>query len=172
MKGQLLLRQQVSEMDGFSKVLVTGGAGFIGSHLIDGLMSRGFCVRVVDNLSNGNIRNLESWLDDPRFEFVRGDLKNPKVALRSVDDVGMVFHLAANSEVRMGETGPSVLFDENLLVTFNLLEAMRKSEKAKLMVFASSSLFTVSRIGFRLLKVMCFFCRFLFMGRLNLGVNR
>lgn len=129
----------MSEMKKFSKILVTGGAGFIGSHLVDRLMGRDFSVKVVDNLSVGSAENIKSWLDNPCFKFVHGDLKDPSVACESIDDVEVVVHLAANSEVRVGETDPSVHFNENLLVTFNLLEAMRKSEEAKFMVFASSS---------------------------------
>lgn len=122
-----------------AKVLVTGGAGFIGSHLVDALMAKGFHVRVVDNLSSGSLKNVESWLGDSRFELVRGDLKDLNVACRSVDDVKVAFHLAANPDVRLGEVDPSVHFRENLLVTFNVLEAMRKSETAKRIVFASTS---------------------------------
>jgi UDP-glucose 4-epimerase len=125
--------------DAVGKVLVTGGAGFIGSHLVDSLMDRGYSVRVLDDLSNGSLKNLGRWLADPRFEFVQGDLKSLDVAKRGVEDVETVFHLAANPDIRLGESDPSVHFNENLLVTFNLLEAMRKSEKAKLMVFASTS---------------------------------
>jgi len=121
------------------KVLVTGGAGFVGSHLVDGLMDRGSGVGVLDDLSNGSLKNVERWLDDSRFEFVQGDLKNPDVARKGVRDVETVFHLAANPDIRLGESDPSVHFNENLLVTFNLLEAMRKSKMAKLMVFASTS---------------------------------
>lgn len=120
------------------KVLVTGGAGFIGSHLVDSLMVRGFHVRVVDNLSSGDVNNIKVWFGNERFEFVEGDLKDSEVALKSVDDVGLVFHLAANPDVRLGSAYPRVHFCENLLVTFNVLEAMRKSEKAKRIVFAST----------------------------------
>jgi UDP-glucose 4-epimerase len=123
----------------FAKVLVTGGAGFIGSHLVDTLMVRGFHVRVVDNLSSGNLKNVESWTENSRFELVHEDLKDLNVACRSVEDVEVVFHLAANPDVRLGEVDPSVHFRENLLVTFNVLEAMRKSERAKRIVFASTS---------------------------------
>lgn len=69
----------------FSKVLVTGGAGFIGSHLVDRLMSIGYSVRVVDNLSSGSLGNVKVWLGDSRFEFVRGDLKDLNVAKSCVD---------------------------------------------------------------------------------------
>jgi len=121
------------------KVLVTGGAGFIGSHLVDALMSRGYFVRVVDNLSDGSIENIKQWLNNGHFEFIKGDLKDSAVASKSVNGTVLVFHLAANPDVRLGETAPSKHFDENLLVTFNVLEAMRKSETAKRIVFASTS---------------------------------
>jgi UDP-glucose 4-epimerase len=124
---------------GVGTVLVTGGAGFIGSHLVDALMEKGYRVRVVDNLSNGTTENIRRWLGDLRFEFVEGDLKRPEVANKSVEGMSVVFHLAANPDVRLGASDPSVHFDENLIVTFNLLEAMRKSETAKRIVFASTS---------------------------------
>jgi len=127
-------------MDRFSKVLVTGGAGFIGSHLVDALMGQtNFFVRVVDNLSSGDVRNINRWFGDSRFEFIRGDLKEYKIALKSVSSMDLIFHLAANPDVRLGESSPSLHFNENLLATLNVLEAMRKSEKVKYIVFASTS---------------------------------
>jgi len=123
----------------FSRVLVTGGAGFIGSHIVDHLMQIGVFVRVVDNLSSRNLQNVKRWLDDSCFEFVKGDLKNLSVTEKATDDVEIVFHLAANSEVRAAEVDPSIHFRENLLTTSNVLEAMRKSERAKHIVFFSSS---------------------------------
>lgn len=122
-----------------AKLLITGGAGFIGSHLVDSLMNRGYQIRVVDNLSSGKVNNIEPWLKKASFEFLGGDLKNQDTAFKVVDDVEAVFHLAADPDVRSGEASPSVHFEENLLVTFNLLEAMRHSRQAKHMVFASSS---------------------------------
>jgi len=118
---------------------VTGGAGFIESHLVDVLLGKGFRVRIVDNLSGGSLENIKCWFDDSKFEFVKGDLKDPEIAFESVDGVDLVFHLAANPDVRLGESDPAVHFSENLLVTFNVLEAMRKSEKARRVVFASTS---------------------------------
>ena len=126
-------------MKKFSKVLVTGGAGFIGSYLVDCLMRMDCFVRVVDDLSGGSLDNVRVWVDSERFEFVRGDLKDSGVAEKSVDGVEVVFHLAANPEVRVAEVDPSVHFRENLLTTFNVLEAVRKSETAGLIVFFSSS---------------------------------
>ena len=121
------------------KVLVTGGCGFIGSHLVDALLREGSIVRVVDDLSSGSRANVTQWEDHARFELVVGDLKSMAVAEQGVDGVELVFHLAANPDVRLGASEPRVHFDENLLVTFNVLEAMRKSMKAGRVVFASTS---------------------------------
>lgn len=122
------------------RVVVTGGAGFVGSHLVDALMKRGkYYVRVVDNLSSGNLENVRRWFGDKRFEFLDGDLKDPELASECVEGNEIVFHLAANPDVRLGEVDPAVHFNENLLATFNILEAMKKSETAKQIVFASTS---------------------------------
>jgi UDP-glucose 4-epimerase len=127
-------------MSKLSRIVVTGGAGFIGSHLVDALMTKGdFLLRVVDDLSSGDSKNLSRWIDNPCFEFIRGDLKDTEIALKCLDGVDLVFHLAANPDVRLGEVDPSAHFRENLLLTFNVLEAMRKSENAKRIIFASTS---------------------------------
>ena len=138
-KLKALYSHLVMCMGGSRMVVVTGGAGFIGSHLVDSLMFKGFHVRILDNLSGGDVGNVERWFGDGRFEFVEGDLKDFCVCEKAVDGADVVFHLAANPDVRLGESDPSVHFRENLLVTFNVLEAMRKSEAAKRIVFASTS---------------------------------
>jgi UDP-glucose 4-epimerase len=120
------------------RVLVTGGAGFIGSHVVDRLVNEGFRVRVVDNLSSGRLVNIKRHIESSAIELVVGDLKDPEVALRVVDGVDTVFHYAANPEVRVSTTNPEVHFNENIVATFNLLEAMRRRNVREL-VFASSS---------------------------------
>ena len=120
-------------------VLVTGGAGFIGSHLVDELLKRGFNVRVIDNLSSGSLENIKHNIGNRSFEFIRGDLKNPEDSLKAVKDVEVVFHLAANPEVRVSTTAPEIHFRENVVATFNLLEACRKVGTVEKFVFASSS---------------------------------
>jgi len=118
---------------------MTGGAGFIGSRLTDRLISEGRKVTILDNLSVGKIGNIKQWSNNPNFTFVKGDLKNPKDIIKAIQGSQVVFHLAANPEVQVGETDPHVHFQENLVTTFNLLEAMRKSKTAKTIVFTSTS---------------------------------
>lgn len=118
--------------------LVTGGAGFIGSHLIDRLVSEGWKVRVSDNLSSGKIDNIEHHKGNQAVEVLKGDLKDPEEAEKSVRDVDVVFHYAANPEVRVSTTNPEIHFNENIVATFNLLEAMRRND-VKELIFASSS---------------------------------
>ena len=77
-------------------VLVTGGASFIGSHLVDGLVDRGAAVRVVDDLSSGALENIREHVDAGRVEFIHADLKQPGVARKAVDGMSVVFHLAAD----------------------------------------------------------------------------
>lgn len=78
------------------RVLVTGGASFIGSHLVDALVHRGAQVRVVDNLSSGCLDNIRGHVESRRVEFVREDLLEPRVAAEAVRGIEVVFHLAAN----------------------------------------------------------------------------
>ncbi len=119
--------------------LITGGAGFIGSHLVDHLMRQGNEVRVVDNLSAGSLNNLEQWLNDPRFEFVRGDLLDLADVKGSIQECTSVFHLAANPEVRVWRAPPEDNFKQNVEATYNLLEALRRWGDAETLVFTSSS---------------------------------
>ena len=77
-------------------VLVSGGASFIGSHLVDGLIERGAAVRVVDDLTSGQLENIKDHIDNGRVEFIRGDLKTNGLARKVVDGMNVVFHLAAD----------------------------------------------------------------------------
>jgi UDP-glucose 4-epimerase len=121
------------------RILVTGGAGFIGSHLVDALLARQDQVAVLDNLSSGKLSNLDNAVRNRDFRFVEGDLKKSSEWKNVLRKAELVFHLAANPEVRSGETDPKVHFEENLVATYQLLEAMRTSGGGKMMVFASTS---------------------------------
>jgi UDP-glucose 4-epimerase len=118
---------------------VTGGAGFLGSHLVDALLERKDDVTVIDNLSSGRIENLKRASSRGGFKFVKIDLKDSFGLAQTLDGVATIFHFAANPEVRVGSTDPAIHFQENLLATFKLLEAVRISGGAKTLVFASTS---------------------------------
>ncbi|WFO75480.1 NAD-dependent epimerase/dehydratase family protein [Desulfurococcaceae archaeon MEX13E-LK6-19] len=123
-----------------NRVIVTGGAGFIGSHLVDELSRRGAeKIIVVDNLSNGRLDNLSRHMGKGYFSFVKADLKDPNGQwVDSFKDADVVFHFAANPEVRVSSVDPRSHFNENIYATFNVLEAARKHD-VKYHVFASSS---------------------------------
>mgnify|MGYP001137403748 CR=1 FL=1 len=120
------------------RILITGGAGFIGSHLVEALLAKNNEIVVLDNLSSGQINNIKQYFGVPSFRFFEGDVKRYHEWNTLFEGVGLVYHLAANPEVRLGEVDPEIHFDENLLATFRLLEAMRKSH-AKIIVFSSTS---------------------------------
>jgi len=119
-------------------VIVTGGAGFIGSHLVDKLVELGFTVKVLDNLSSGSLENIKHLLVKKNIEFVYIDIKNYEELKKALKNVETVFHFAANPEVRVSTVNPEVHFRENIIATFNVLEASRTGE-VKEIVFASSS---------------------------------
>jgi len=120
--------------------LVSGGAGFIGSHLTERLLNEGYGVKVVDNFSSGRRENLHNDLNNASLAIFDMDLKRESTRLnRLVQQCELTFHFAANPEVRVGETEPRVHFEENVVATFNLLEAVRKTKSPKTIVFASTS---------------------------------
>ncbi|RLE79159.1 MAG: UDP-glucose 4-epimerase [Thermoprotei archaeon] len=121
------------------KVLVTGGAGFMGSHLVDFLASQGFFIRVIDNLSSGRTEFIKHHMGKEYFEFIYGDLKDFDTTLKAMEDIDVVFHFAANPDVRISVREPKTHFDDNILATFNVLEAARRSGSVKKIIFASSS---------------------------------
>jgi len=120
-------------------ILITGGAGFIGSHLADRIMEQGEDVRVFDNLSAGTKSNIEKWVGDPRFDFVKGDLLEPSEIKAALEGCRVVYHLAANPEVRSWLARPEDHFNQNILGTYNLLEAIREQDAVDLLVFTSTS---------------------------------
>lgn len=115
--------------------LVTGGAGFIGSHLVDRLLKNGWEVTVLDNFSTGSFENIKQAFETGRLKIIIGDAKTIDLT-GELESVDYIFHMAANPDVR--EISPSVHFQENILATFNILEYARKV-RTKFFVFASSS---------------------------------
>lgn len=122
------------------KILITGGAGFIGSHLCDALLADGHSVVAIDDLSLGTLRNISHLEGHSDFRFEQMDILNDHAFLPLVTggDFECVFHMAANSDISRSHATPSVDFDKTFLTTFKVLEAMRQSQISKL-VFASTS---------------------------------
>jgi len=118
--------------------LVTGGAGFIGSNLVDRLISNDYNVRVVDNLSNGKLVNLKNSEKSKNFHFEKSELNNPQSLNEILDGVKIVFHLAADPEVRTGFEDPTIAYRENIQNTFHILEAIRKND-VETIIFTSSA---------------------------------
>jgi UDP-glucose 4-epimerase len=119
-------------------VLVTGGAGFIGSHIVDNLISKGVKVKVLDNLSGGNISYITKHFNNKNFRFLHKDLHDADGRKEALEDVKTVFHMAAYPEVKTGFEYPQIPYDENIRNTFHILEQIRKS-KVETILFASSS---------------------------------
>jgi UDP-glucose 4-epimerase len=119
------------------KTLVTGGAGFLGSRLAERLLGRGDEVLVLDDLSAGKRENLEACAESGSFRLVETDLLEDGIG-RHFRGIDAVFHLAANPDVRAGETDPETHLRQNTLVTHRVLEAARK-QGVKRFVFASTS---------------------------------
>jgi len=119
------------------RVLVTGGAGFIGSHLVDGLMSGGFDVVVLDDLSSGRRENLSVHFGKPNFCLVEGDVKDKADVKKALEGVNVVFHLAAIVSVDFSVKNPLMVNEVNVGGTLNVL---RESLNAgvKRFVYASS----------------------------------
>jgi UDP-glucose 4-epimerase len=120
------------------KAFVTGGAGFIGSHLVDSLIENGHSVTVYDNLSSGNKQFIQHHLHQQNFTFINADLLNLKRVKKEIQDHDIVFHLAANPHVRLGEKQTDLDLNQGIVATYNILEAMRHSSIKKI-VFSSSS---------------------------------
>ena len=121
------------------KALVTGGAGFIGSHLVDLLIETGHKVVVIDNLSNGRLNNINHLLDNEDFEFYELDITNLDDIKPIFKDVDWVFHLAGMSDIVPSIESPKKYYECNVTGTFNVLEASREARVKKIVYAASSS---------------------------------
>ena len=120
------------------RAIVTGGAGFIGSHLVDRLVSEGYSVTVIDNLSCGYLENLEQHKNSREVKVLNVDLRDAKRLEKIFRGHDVVFHIAAHANIRESLSDHMADLENNVIATLNVLEAMCKNEIHEL-VFASTS---------------------------------
>lgn len=118
--------------------LVTGGAGFIGSNLCEAILKKGCKVRCLDDLSTGKKENVDIFLNNPDYEFIKGDIKNLNTCLEAADGVDYILHQAAWGSVPRSIEMPLTYCINNILGALNVFEAARQN-KVKKVVYASSS---------------------------------
>jgi len=123
------------------KALVTGGAGFIGSTLVDRLLGRGDEVVAYDNFSTGNRQFLADALPNPRFALIEGDVLDGGALAAAMRGADIVFHLAANADVRFGTEHPQKDLDQNTIATFRVLEAMREAGVKRIAYSSTGSIY-------------------------------
>ncbi len=120
------------------KIIVTGGAGFIGSHLVGRLLSQDNEVTVIDNLSSGRMEFLKTHLHDPKFKLIKLDLLELEKLKKAISGADVIYHLAANPDVRLGAENTRIHLEQNIIATYNVLEAMRINKQQNI-VFTSTS---------------------------------
>ena len=128
------------------KAFVTGGAGFIGSNLVDRLLGLGYEVTVYDNFSTGQRRFLLNAQQCKEFQLVEGDLLDETTLKRALKNHDYVFHLAANADVRFGTEHPRRDLEQNTIVTYNVLEAMRQNGVNKIVFSSTGSVYGEAQV--------------------------
>jgi UDP-glucose 4-epimerase len=123
------------------RCFVTGGAGFIGSNLVDRLLARGDTVTAFDNFSTGQVEFLEPASANPAFTLVRGDLVDATALAAAMQGHDFVFHLAANADVRFGTHHPRRDLEQNTIATFNVLEGMRAAGITRIAFSSTGSIY-------------------------------
>ena len=123
------------------KYFVTGGAGFIGSNLVNRLLSEGNMVTVLDNFSTGFDKFLDNARNNQQFSLIRGDILDQDHLNSAMKGSDFVFHLAANADVRFGTEHPAKDLHQNTIATFNVLEAMRENSIKKIAFSSTGSVY-------------------------------
>jgi len=121
------------------KALVSGGCGFIGSHLVESLLALGHEVTIFDNLVSGRLENIEGFKDNPKLHFCNVDITNSSEIEKNFKEFNWVFHLAALADIVPSIEQPENYFNTNVSGTFNMLEAARKNNVKRFIYVASSS---------------------------------
>lgn len=127
------------------KVIVTGGAGFIGSHLVDQLLETGHFVTVIDNLSGGRITNLENHFENKNFNFLEWDICNLRAEMPVFQNVDCLYHLAGIGDIVPSIEKPSEYLDVNVQGTVRTIEAARLNKIRRFVYAASSSCYGLAK---------------------------
>jgi UDP-glucose 4-epimerase len=125
------------------RVLLTGVAGFIGSHLLEKLLSNNIDVVGLDNLSTGKIKNINSYIGNPMFKFNNGDVRDIKLVRKLVGGVDAIIHLAALAEIVPSIENPNEYFSTNVTGTFNIIDAAKQCKISRIIYAASSSCYGI-----------------------------
>ena len=128
------------------RCFITGGAGFVGSNIVDRLLADGHEVVCYDNFSTGQPRFLEKAQTHASFLLVRGDLLDADALLKASGGCDIVFHLAANADVRFGPDHPGKDLEQNTIGTFNVLEAARKNKIGRFAFSSTGSVYGVCTV--------------------------
>lgn len=124
-----------------SLFLVTGGAGFIGSNLCEAILNKGYRVRCLDNLSTGNPKHVEMFINHENYEFIEGDIRNLETCIDACKGVDFVLHQAAWGSVPRSIEMPLLYEEINIKGTLNMLEAARQNNVKKFVYASSSSVY-------------------------------
>jgi len=119
------------------KVLITGGAGFLGSYLCEAFLKLGYEVIALDNLFSGSLKNINQLLSEKNFRFIKGDVRNERLIRKLTKDVFSIYHLAAQVHVDRSIRDPKLTFDVNIKGSYNVLESAIRNDVERV-IFASS----------------------------------
>jgi len=129
--------------------VVTGGAGFIGSHMVDLLIERGYRVRVIDNLVGGREANLNQHRENPDLQFIQRDIRSFEPGDSVFDDAGSVFHFAGIGDIVPSIERPAEYMSANVQGTVQMLECARAAKASRFVYAASSSCYGLAAVPTR-----------------------
>jgi len=129
------------------KILITGGAGFVGSHLADRFVEKGDTVVCLDNFATGDMMNIRPLINKRNFKLVKGDVRDRSLVASIMHDVDAVFHLAAQIHVDRSLVEPELTYQTNVMGTLNILEEARKNDVSRVIYASTSEVYGTARFA-------------------------